>query len=220
MEMRALALCADAQPVRRIGLARRRQPLPVTPAPPIPPAPAVPPAPVLGRAESQPAARFPAPSAEIPRFSRATRSASLVDLRRRDSRRCGADYVAAAAWLEADEAALVRAIFDQGVTLADAARLAGTSTRTTSARLRRIVRRITSPKFLYVLRHRATWPAARARVGMVCIVNGRSAREAARRLSISMHQARRELALIGALFDEESRARNEVRKPRSVRHEA
>lgn len=86
--------------------------------------------------------------------------------------------------------------------------------RTLRKRLRGITSRLVSPKFEFVasflepadqakrrLLGLPCWPPLRRRVGQECVIRGRSMRQAAALLGVSLHAVRRELAAINALFE-------------------
>jgi ABC-type lipoprotein export system ATPase subunit len=67
-------------------------------------------------------------------------------------------------------------------------------------RLRRLIERALSPRFAFVVAHRASLGATRRRVAMACIVQGRSLREASGMLGLSLHAVRRHIDAVEALF--------------------
>jgi DNA-directed RNA polymerase specialized sigma24 family protein len=72
-------------------------------------------------------------------------------------------------------------------------------------RLRRLSRRVMSPQFIFVLRHRDTWPPSRRRVATACVLHGLSLRQAAASLRLSLYTVRRHHDAIGALFESVTR---------------
>lgn len=123
----------------------------------------------------------------------------------------------------------VLAVYRDGVTVKDLAaitagdgirhpavgiRSADSAARALRRRLRLITARLLSAKFEFVIaflepadqaeRRRLglpCWPASRRQVAELCIVQGRSMREAARALGGSLHAVRREMSAIHALFE-------------------
>ncbi len=96
--------------------------------------------------------------------------------------------------------ALLDAAFRDGKTAVEIALLTGEDHRIVRRRIRRLAVRVMSPRYVFVLRERARWPATRRRVGEVCVLRGRSMRAACLELGMSMHMVRRQRELIDALF--------------------
>lgn len=111
-----------------------------------------------------------------------------------------------------EELSLLRAAYVDGRTAIEIASIAlaasasapptrAPSSRAVRRRLRTIARRVTSPLFLFVLRHRDTWPPARRKVANACVLQGLSLRETARMLGLSLYNVRRHHGAILALFE-------------------
>lgn len=119
--------------------------------------------------------------------------------------------VARSAFLPEDDAALVRAVYRDGLEVKVAAALIRRPVSSVSHRLRRLVARMSSPRFAWCLRqlerqasgraapHEA-WNADRQRVATLCLLQGRTLRDTARRTALSVHHVRRHLAALEALF--------------------
>lgn len=123
-----------------------------------------------------------------------------VDRRRRSVRRSSERLVAGAVWLVPSDRALVIAVYRDGVRPVDAAMVAGVGVRGVRRRLRRLCSLILSERFWFVVGARDGWPAARRRIATACVLQGRSKREAARHLQVSVHSVRREMQVVEALF--------------------
>lgn len=147
-------------------------------------------------------------------------TAAPGDLRRRDRRDYARTLLDRAAWLPAGDRELVEAVFGEGLSVIAYLRrcrdrgLEPASTRGAPAggsvsarmarrRLRRLVERVLSPRFAFVVTHRTSLGATRRRVAMACIVQGRSLREAAGMLGLSLHAVRRHIDAVEALFTAE-----------------
>lgn len=85
---------------------------------------------------------------------------------------------------------LLRSIYDRGLSASELARAVGVHPRTVRRRVQRLVERAASPVFTYVLREREGWPSTMRRVAELVFLEGCSQREAAKRLSVSLHQVR------------------------------
>lgn len=128
-----------------------------------------------------------------------------VDLRRKRSRDMAEIVADHAQWALPDDRAIIWAIYRDGLTAQQVAHLRSESPRLLRARVRRIVARLVSDQFRFVLRKRDGWPQLRRAVGGACVLQGRSMRDAAGFLHLSLHQVRREMGVIRALMDEEAR---------------
>ncbi|GJQ29145.1 MAG: hypothetical protein HBSAPP03_10290 [Phycisphaerae bacterium] len=104
--------------------------------------------------------------------------------------------------LPPDDAALLRAIFIAGQTKVEIARLSGKPIHIVRARVKTLIRRVTSREFVYVLRARRGWTATRRSVGEACFLHGLSTKAAAGVLRLSPHQVRRHREAIAALCAE------------------
>lgn len=87
---------------------------------------------------------------------------------------------------------------------ADAAEAcAATAVRSLRRRLRRLVSRVTSRRFVGVMRQRDGWSPTRRRVATACVLEGLTMREASARLGVSYHVVRRHMDAVAALCDGE-----------------
>lgn len=125
-----------------------------------------------------------------------------VDRRRRGMRAASERLVAGAAWLLPSDRALVVAVYGQGMRASDVAAAAGLGARVVRRRLRRLCERVLSELFWFVVGARDAWPSVRRRVATACVLQGRSKRETARFLQVTLHRVRAELAVVEALFAE------------------
>ncbi len=101
--------------------------------------------------------------------------------------------------LDPDDRALLEALLREGESLQSAAAARGLSTRSVRRRVRRLINRLLSDRFVFVLAEHLSWPAGRRRVGDACVLRGRSMRAAARELSLSVHTIRRHLSVVSAM---------------------
>jgi DNA-directed RNA polymerase specialized sigma24 family protein len=101
--------------------------------------------------------------------------------------------------LPSDQAALVRMVYGAGRPVAELARVAGVPERTMRRRVEGIVSRCTSREFaLVVLAGSGAGELEGVALGAarLCVVEGRSVREAARALGVSQHAVRTGLAAV------------------------
>lgn len=96
---------------------------------------------------------------------------------------------------------LLESMLRDGYTTKRLASLSSQSVRTLRRRAKRLIQRLASPEFMFVVRHRDAWPTTRRRVADACIVEGRSMKLAARTLRLSFHSVRRQMETIAGLFE-------------------
>jgi len=128
---------------------------------------------------------------------------ATVDLRRRDTREWAETIASRAEHLLPEDRALVRAVFGDGMDAKRVARLQGEPSRTVRRRVRSLAARVLSPEFEFVLARRDAWPRTRRLVATACVVQGRTLREAASHLQMSLHAVRRQMDAVRALMDED-----------------
>ena len=128
------------------------------------------------------------------------------DLRRKRRRELVERLVERAELVGPPDRALVLAYYRDGQSAADIARLAGEPVRSLRRRLRRVVQRMLSPRFEFVAAHRHTWTPTRRRVAGACVLEGRTLRDTAERLGLSLHCVRRHHDAIQAMFEAEAGA--------------
>ena len=124
---------------------------------------------------------------------------STVDLRRRTSRELAEVICRRAAWCTPSDRVLVSAIYEDGMTASQIAIMSCRSPRAVRRKIRQLVARILSDRFTYVLQNRDAWPPTRRRVATACVLHGRSMRNAAKHLNVTMHTIRKEMGIIEAL---------------------
>ncbi len=127
------------------------------------------------------------------------RATEAVDLRRREVRDLAETLVARAAWALPEDRRLIEAVYREGMSAKAVAELRAEPVARIRRRLRRVIARLTSDRFLFVLRERDGWPAPRRRVATACVLQGRSMRDGAKHLKVSLHEVRRQLQLVDAL---------------------
>ncbi len=122
---------------------------------------------------------------------------TLGDLRRRSRADVAQRILLRAAHLPDRDRALLESLYRDGMSAKDLARLARIPPRALRLRVHRLVRRLSSPRFAFVLVHAPHWPPLRRRVAELHILEGRSIRSTAALLGITLHQVRAHLAWIG-----------------------
>ncbi|MBK7406538.1 MAG: hypothetical protein IPJ41_18565 [Phycisphaerales bacterium] len=128
-----------------------------------------------------------------------------VDLRKRVLRSRADTLVERAALLSKEERLLVEGVFRDGRTVTQLARVwrrpegPRIEAKSLQRRLRRILRRMHTPEFAFVAKHRGAWPPPMDRVATACILHGLTLREASLELGLSVHTVRRNFHAVLAL---------------------
>ena len=125
-----------------------------------------------------------------------------VDLRRHRNQPLAESLLDAAQFLDEPDRALIVAIFRNGDTVNAVAARRGCSRHAVSRRVRMLADRLTSPRFMFALACLPDWPNERQAIARACILNGRSVRDAATSLRLTLYTVRRELHLINDLYRE------------------
>jgi DNA-directed RNA polymerase specialized sigma24 family protein len=136
-----------------------------------------------------------------PRYSRTFSMEPEPDLRRRATEEVVDRLLRRAGSLPERDRALLRAVYCERQSTVELAKLLGETPRQVRRRLRRLVARVLSPEFVFVLRHRDAWPRERAEVATLCIVLGKTMRQAAREMNRSVTQVRSRYREILAVFE-------------------
>lgn len=107
-------------------------------------------------------------------------------------------------YLSEEERAILRSVIVDQRAVKDIAPLTGHSARVVRRRVNRAILRVLGPRFAFVLERRGSWTPTRRHVATLCFINGRSVRDAAQELGVSLHAVRRHREAIEALFSDES----------------
>ena len=121
-----------------------------------------------------------------------------------DRRRLAELVVHRSEFLLPQDRALVTTVYRDGLRASDAARLLGPPRTPDSVRrrLRTLISRMLSPGFETVLRSGKQWPPPRRRIAEACVLEGRTRRDAAEHLGLTLHRVRTEMAVINALVND------------------
>lgn len=133
--------------------------------------------------------------------SRPTRRQRDAALQRRLSQgRAEAERLRALAeHLPAADRALIEAMYGDGLRSEAIAALRGTSASAVRRRIGRLVDRMERPEFAAVVTMARACPGERWDAARLVVVEGRSLREAARMLGVTLHEARKEVARARAM---------------------
>jgi DNA-binding Lrp family transcriptional regulator len=96
---------------------------------------------------------------------------------------------------------LLMAALSEGRTARELAALLGTTPRSVRRRLRRLSGHVLSDRFVFVMRHRDSWPASRRRIATACVLQRTSIRQAAVDLRTSHYNVRKQLDAVAALLE-------------------
>jgi hypothetical protein len=96
---------------------------------------------------------------------------------------------------------LLESVLREGRTATHIASLTAQPVRSIRRRAKRLIKRLASPEFMFVVRHRDAWPSTRRRVAEACVVEGQSMKLAARSLRLSFHSVRRQMEIIAGFFE-------------------
>lgn len=150
----------------------------------------------------------------------------LGDLRRRRRREMIDELVERAVWLPPPDRWLIDSVYRDGRRVAEVAAILDQSPRILRRRVRAIIRRVKSGRFAFVAMQSRGWPALKRRVARACFIEGKSQREAAGELRLSLHAVRRQCQAVDALYeaaggrpDRGARAARDEREERDERGE-
>jgi DNA-directed RNA polymerase specialized sigma24 family protein len=128
-----------------------------------------------------------------------TNPGESIDLRRRLRRELADLIVQRSQALPPADSTLLQSIYGDGRSISSLAPMLGCDVRKLRRRVHRLVSRISSPEFIFVMSHRHRWTASRRRVAEACFVRGLSIKQAAAELSLTYHTVRRHFEALRAL---------------------
>lgn len=124
-----------------------------------------------------------------------------ADLRRRRKAEQIELVLQRASALATPDRTLLEWVLRDGRTAIQVAQVTREPARVVRRRVRRLMQRVHSLEFLFVVRERERWPATRRRVADACVVGGRSMNQASKELRLSFHSVRRHLEAIAVAFE-------------------
>lgn len=107
--------------------------------------------------------------------------------------------------LSGPDRALLKGVYERGMSASAIAALMGLSPNTVQRRLRKLALRVTSPCFRYVVKHRLDWPDIRRAVAEGIVLRGQSQRSMAQALDVSIHRVRCEIDRVRIMCESASR---------------
>ncbi len=124
-------------------------------------------------------------------------NATIDHVRHRHHRREHAErLLQRAAFLSDDDRLLIEQVYDRGVSICDLARLTHTQPRRLRRRVVKLIQRLDSPLFLFVIRNDNDLPRDTRLVAKLAICNGYSMRRVAHLTGRSLHFVRQQLQCI------------------------
>jgi DNA-directed RNA polymerase specialized sigma24 family protein len=120
------------------------------------------------------------------------------DLRRRIPRDLADILVLRASHLLPEDRALISAVYQDNLSAIQVAELLNVSPRAIRRRIRVLVQRLLSPRFEFVTRRSRHWGPTRRKVARACVLEGRTLRDAADTLGLTLHTVRRHMDAIAA----------------------
>jgi DNA-binding Lrp family transcriptional regulator len=106
-----------------------------------------------------------------------------------------------AEFLPEKDRTLLMAALSEGRTAQELAVMLGTTPRSIRRRLRRLSRHVLSDRFVFVMRHRDSWPATRRRIATACVLQRRTIRQTALDFRTSHYNVRKQLDAVAVLLD-------------------
>lgn len=106
-----------------------------------------------------------------------------------------------AQYLPPTDRALLCSVYERGLSTTELARVMGTRPRAIRARLQRLLARLDSPTFRYVLQARHNWPPRTRQIAEALFIHGQTQRTTAAKLQTTVHQIRRESDRIRAIAE-------------------
>lgn len=125
----------------------------------------------------------------------------LGDLRRRRRRDMIDELVERAEWLPPGDRWLIDSVYREGRCVAEVAAILNQPPRILRRRVRALLRRVRSGRFAFVATQSRAWPALKRRVARACFIEGKSQREAAGELRLTLHAVRRQCQAVDALYE-------------------
>lgn len=154
-----------------------------------------------------------------PTRSSVDRVADTDEDRREHGRSRAEQILARADRLPDGDRALLRAIYDTGQSVRDLAPIVGVSARALRRRVQRLVERVLSREFAFVLLQREHWAPTRRRVADAVFIDGLSLRRASRALGLTFHTVRRHHDMIAAAAESSAILARQHKASLHARHE-
>lgn len=145
--------------------------------------------------------------------------AKLTD-KRTSGRQLAEQVLIRSAYLDPADRALLQQVLDKQVRCADVAVVAGRSTRTVQRRVAAMIRRLTDPAVVHILRHHRRWDPITAEVALAVCVRRWTLRQTADHLDLSLHQVRQHIERVKTLVETSSAKATGPPNPRNRMRES
>ncbi len=126
---------------------------------------------------------------------------SGIDFRRTRSHEITDSIVHRAQYLTGQDRALVLAMYRDGQSAANIARLSNQDSRQVRRQIRRALLRLTDPNFIFVIANQSSWSPTRQKIARDLFQSGLSIRQTAENLNLKVHQVRRHRTAILELIN-------------------
>ena len=117
-----------------------------------------------------------------------------------DKRELAERVLMRSAWVDGPDRELLEQVLGRGVRPRSVAAVSGVSVRTVQRRVAGLVKRLTDGDVEVVLRRHGQWPAETSSVALAVWVRGKTLRETAGELGMSLHRVRQEVQLVRGLL--------------------
>lgn len=125
---------------------------------------------------------------------------SGIDFRHRCNTLLTDQIVSRSIHLKGPDRALVEAMFRDGQSAAQIARLGNLEPRQVRRRIKLALTRLSDPLFIFVITHQSSWSSTRRKIAQSLFQAGRSIRQTAELLDLKVHQVRRHRTAILDLY--------------------
>lgn len=125
---------------------------------------------------------------------------SEIDFRHRCNTLLADQIITRSFHLKGPDRALVEAMFRDGQSATQIARLGNQDPRQVRRRIKLALNRLSDPVFIFVITHQSNWSSTRRKVAQSLFQAGFSIRQTAEQLELKVHQVRRHRAAILDLY--------------------
>ncbi len=140
-----------------------------------------------------------------------------IDLRKRHTNTLTDQLVHRAHWLEKDDQSLIIAMFRDGQSASQIAKLIGQDPRHVRRRIKRLVHRLNDPRVAYVVEHCEAWSRSKRAIAQSLFIQGHSIREVTENLGVSFYSVRKHREAINAMSQANAQANTRSSKLRAWR---
>jgi len=128
-------------------------------------------------------------------------TSSHIDFRHKHNTALADSIVTRAIHLKGQDKSLVLAMYQDGCSAAQIARLGNQNPRQVRRRIKLALTRMNDPLFIFVVTHQSNWSPTRRKIAQSLFQAGNSIRQTADQLNIKIHQVRRHRTAILELMN-------------------